>query len=155
MTSHILRFGLIFLVACMLTVFPLPSVLLSFRPPWVLIVILYIQFYCPEYFNMMIILFLGICLDVLLSTVLGEHAFALIITTWIASGKARRFYFFSMVQQMLLIGLFCVIYQLIIYVIDSFLGYQHLSIMVVGSAFVGMLFWPWLRFLMYDLSTHS
>lgn len=35
------------IIALALTILPLPEVLLGLRPPWVLILILYWQFFCP------------------------------------------------------------------------------------------------------------
>ena len=135
------------LIAFVLTILPRPEMLMGFRPPWVLIFVLYIQLYLPNYFNIMLLFFLGLCLDVLLSTVIGEHAFALLFTTWFVAGKARRFNFFSMGQQMVLVALFCLVYQSIIFLIDSLLGYNNGLLMVVGTALLSMLFWPWMRVL--------
>ncbi len=121
---------------------------MGFRPPWIMLFVLYIQFFLPNYFNMTSLFILGLCLDVLLSTVIGEHPFALLLTTWFAAGKARRFNFFSMGKQMLLVGLFCLLYQLIIFLIDAFLGYSPRLWMVVVSALFSLLFWPWVRWVL-------
>lgn len=135
-------------IAFVLTILPLPDMIMGLRPPWVLMFVLYIQFFLPNYFNITLIFFLGLCLDVLLSTVIGEHAFALLLTTCFAVGKARRFNFFSMVQQMFLVALFCLFYQLIIFLIDAFLGYNNGPWMAVGTALLSMMFWPWVRWAM-------
>lgn len=142
-----IRLFFLLILACMLTILPLPQAIAGFKPPWVLLLILYIQFYLPQYFNPSILLFLGVCLDVLLSTALGEHAFAFILTTWFAAGKVRRFNFFSISQQMMLVGLFCLFYQGIIFLMGAFMGHSNEFFMVVGSAFLGLLFWPFMRLL--------
>ena len=147
-----LRLVLALLLALMLTVLPLPELLAGFRPPWLLLLILYVQFFLPSYFNVTVVVALGLCLDVLLSTALGEHAFALIITTWIAAGKSRRFCFFSMIQQMLLLSVFCLIYESALYLIDAFLGYSNTPWTIIEASFMGMLFWPWLRLSTYHES---
>ena len=140
---------LVILVASLvLTIFPLPDVILDFRPPWVLLVVLYLQFFLPYYCNVVLLFLLGLCLDVLLYTVIGEHAFALLLTVWLASGKARRFHFFSMGKQMGLVALFCLIYQFLLFIVDAFLGHKiHVSMVVVG-AFLSLLLWPWVRVLL-------
>ncbi len=130
-----------------LIIIPIPDVLMDFRPPWLLLLVLYIQLFLPDYFNVPVLFFIGLCLDVLLSTVIGEHAFALLLTTWFAAGKARRFSFFSLIQQMMLIAVFCLIYQLIIFFIEAFLGYHNGLLGVFGSAAIGMMLWPWVRML--------
>lgn len=136
------RLFLALLISFVLTIIPLPMALVAFRPPWVLMLILYTQFFLPQYFSVTLIFFLGLCLDVLLSTVIGEHAFALLLATWFATGKIRRFSFFSMLQQMVLVALFCLIYQTIIFLIEAFLGYNTNLWIAVGTALLSMLFWP-------------
>ena len=118
---------------------------MGFRPPVILLLVLYIQYFLPQYFNTTALLLIGLCMDVLLSTVIGEHAFALLLTTWIASGKARRFAFFSMGQQIMLISILCFIYQLSIFLIDAFLGYHNGTWGMAGAALLSMLAWPWIR----------
>jgi len=129
------------------TIMPLPEIVLEFRPPWILLFVLYIQFFLPNYFSITVLFFLGLCIDVLLSTVLGEHAFALLLTTWFAAGKVRRFCFFSLIQQMVLIGVFCLTYQLIIYCIESFLGYHTGLMALAGIVVLSVFLWPWVRIL--------
>lgn len=150
MNSLYLRLFVAMILALALTILPLPDLFVGLRPPWVLMLILYLQLFLPDYFNIVILIIIGLILDVLLSTVIGEHAFALSLTTWIASTKARRFNFFSMGQQMALIGFFCLFYQLLILMIDAFLGYRLAFLMSIGSAVISMLLWPWIKLLADD-----
>lgn len=147
MKSINLRLVIIMLMMFMLTIIPLPSFVSECRPPWILIFVLYIQFFLPSYFNILVLFFLGLYLDVLLSTVIGEHAFALILTAWLAAGKARRFNFFSMGQQMALIAFLCLFYQLIIYLIDAYMGYSNTLWMLIGATLVSLCIWPCARVL--------
>lgn len=145
-TLHLRLFLTLFL-AFVLTIIPLPALVMGFRPPWILLFVLYIQFFLPNYFNITLLLILGLCVDVLLSTVIGEHSFALLLTTWFAAGKARRFNFFSLFQQMMLIALYCLIYQLIIFIIEAFLGYHNGILVGAGAVVLSMFLWPWVRML--------
>ncbi|KTC66012.1 Rod shape-determining protein MreD (plasmid) [Legionella adelaidensis] len=142
-----IRLLLALIVALILTILPLPEFMLGVRPPWVLLLLLYAEFYLPKNFSTISVFFLGLCLDILLFHVIGENAFALLITTWVATGKTRRFAFFSVGQQMVLIGLFALIYESILLLIDAFLGNNYSSITVVGSTILAMLLWPWVRIL--------
>lgn len=145
MTSMTLRLTIAFLLALILTILPMPEILLGTRPMWVLMLILYLQFYMPDSFNLFVLFVLGLFLDTLLSTVIGEHTLALSLVTWIASSKARRFYFFSIGQQMMLMGFFCFLYQIIILTIDAFLGFHVGFVSVIGSTAISVLLWPWVR----------
>jgi rod shape-determining protein MreD len=130
-----------------LTIIPLPSYISLLRPTWILLLVLYVECCLPAYFRVVWVLLLGLCLDVLCSTVMGEHAFALILTTWVATSRSSGFKFYSIVQQMVVILLFCLLYQFIIYLVDAFLGLTGNILYVVLSSFSSVLIWPWLRFL--------
>ena len=146
MTSSLnARLLFVLLAALVLTIIPLPDAIASFRPPWVLLIVLYVQLFLPQYFRVTLVFLLGLSLDVLLSTTLGEHAFALLLTSSLAAGRSRRFIFFSIVQQMLLLAVFCLVYQLVLYLIDASFGYNITLSGASVAAFIGVLFWPWLR----------
>lgn len=141
------RLCLGFTAALLLSILPMPELISAFRPPWVLLLVLYIEYFLPGNFRLTTLLFVGLLLDVLLATVIGEHSFALLLVTWIASSKSRRFQFFSMMQQIFLVGFFCFLYQSIISLITALLGFNYSLFMPLASAFVGMFIWPWIRLL--------
>lgn len=145
-----IRLSLGFIVALLLSILPMPELISAFRPPWVLLFVLYIEYFLPGNFKLSTLLLVGLLLDVLLATVIGEHSFALLLVTWIASGKSRRFQFFSMMQQIFLIGFFCFLYQLIISFTAVLLGFNYSLIAPIASAVVGMFIWPWIRLLGED-----
>lgn len=142
-----LRLWIGFIGALILSILPIPELISIFRPPWVLLLVLYIEYYLPGNFKLTALLLVGLLLDVLMSTVIGEHSFALLLVTWIASTKSRRFQFFSMMQQICMIGFFCLLYQSVISVIDVLLGFQYSLFMPLASASLSMFFWPWIRIL--------
>ena len=117
------RLLIAFLLALALTILPLPELVVGIRPPWILLILLFIQYYLPDYFNLPLMVILSLALDVLLATMLGEHLFALATVTWLASSKVRRFRFFSIGQQVGLVAVFCLLYQSIIFIIDAYLGF--------------------------------
>ncbi|MGL5743119.1 MAG: rod shape-determining protein MreD [Legionella sp.] len=145
-----IRLGLAFVVALLLSILPMPELIADFRPPWVLLLVLYIEYFLPGNFRLTTLLFVGLLLDVLLATVIGEHSFALLLVTWLASSKSRRFQFFSMMQQIFLVGFFCLLYQSIISLIGVLLGFNYSLFAPVASAVVSMFLWPWIRLLGED-----
>lgn len=147
MTNLRIRLGIGFIGALILSILPMPELISIFRPPWILLLVLYIEYYLPGNFKLTTLLFVGLALDILLSTVIGEHSFALLLVTWLASTKSRRFQFFSIMQQICLIGFFCLVYQATISFIDALLGFNYSLLMPVTSAILGMLIWPWIRLL--------
>lgn len=141
------RFFIAMITVLVLTIIPIPDILAVFRPPWVLLFVLYIQFFLPRYFRVTWVFLLGLSMDVLLASVIGEHAFAMLLTSCLAATKARRFHFFSIAQQMTLIALCCSVYQVLIVLIDIAVGYNNSMIFAAGTVCVTMIFWPWLKLL--------
>lgn len=143
--------SLAILIALVLTILPIPSVFADFRPPWVLLVILYSQFFLSNSFPLLFLLVLGVSLDILLATIIGEHIFALVAIAWITTNQARRFQLFLLGKQMAVIGVFCFIYQLLLCAIDSLQGLHPLAWSPLIAAFMGILFWPWVKLLLDDM----
>ena len=147
MMSLNVRFLMALFLALTLTILPLPAELTDYRPFWVLMFVLYIQFFLPNYFGVIWVFFVGLTLDILLSSILGEHAFALLLTALLATSKARRFTFFSIIQQIILIAFFCLVYQAIIFLIDVSLGYINNRMLPFEGVLVSILCWPWIKLL--------
>lgn len=141
------RFILLLLFVLILTILPLPPMIATYRPFWVLLFVLYIQFFLPNYFGVLWLFFVGLVLDMVLSCILGAHAFALLFVCLFAANKARRFTFFSVVQQMMFIALFCFLYQIVLILIDFCVGYPPNKIISFESALISILFWPWIKLL--------
>lgn len=155
MNSLNCRFFLAIFLMLALTIIPLPEFLAVFRPPWVLMFVLYVQFFLPRYFRVTWVFLLGLSMDVLLATVIGEHAFALTLASCLAASKTRRFHFFSIAQQMILIAVFCSVYQLVIVLIDAALGYNNGVLFAIGTVLVTMIFWPWVKLLADNTLLHD
>ena len=135
------------LIVLILSILPLPEFIAPFRPSWTLMLVLYIQFFMPDYFRISWIFLLGLSLDVLLASPLGLHAFALVLTSFLAFNKSRRFVFFSVIQQVMLVVFFCFIYQTILMLMDASLGNNNGILFVTGTVFATMIFWPWIKLL--------
>lgn len=142
-----LRVATAIFISLILTIMPLGFLPNGCKPGYLLLVVLYIQFYLPQYFSLVLIYFLSFLLDVLLATVIGEHALALFLTTWLVANRTRRFVFFPISQQLLTIFLLCSIYQFSLFIVDAFLGndfkFLNLTINIVCTT----LLWPLLKML--------
>lgn len=145
MNSLLYRILLGFLLSLILSIVPLPHFFSLFRPAWVLLLVLYIEYYLPGRFSVASLLVAGLILDTLLATVIGEHSFALLLVTFCATIWSRRFQFFPLVQQIFLVGFLCFAYQTTITVIDALLSLNYNLWEPLASACVGMIIWPWIR----------
>lgn len=130
--------------ALALSILPLPKLLQVIRPPFVCLVFLYIQYYQSALFRVSALFIFGLLLDSLYSTVLGQHAFALVLMSWLANTKSRRFSFFTMGQQMGYIAVFTALYVSCNALIGMYFGLKTSSLAMGFTVLMAALFWPWL-----------
>jgi rod shape-determining protein MreD len=139
------RLMILIVLSLMLTMVALPEQISIFRPFWVLLLMLYIQFMLPNAFHLSGVILFGLTLDVMGGSPLGQHLFAMTCVAWCASTRARRFKFFSMPQQIIWILVLCLMYQVIVCLLDYILGYPASFWSVIPPVCMSTLAWPLIR----------
>ncbi|MGH8613234.1 MAG: rod shape-determining protein MreD [Gammaproteobacteria bacterium] len=133
-----------FIVAFVLTAMPVPEWATSWRPAWVALVLVYWCMELPERVSIGLGWALGLLLDALTGTLLGQHALAMSVTAYLAIKTRQRMRVFPLVQQVFLMSLIFASYLLIILFVNAMSGIPpqdwSYAAPVVSSAFV----WPWL-----------
>ena len=133
-----------FLVAFMLTLLPMPDWTIWLRPAWVLMVLIYWIMILPHRINLGMAFIMGILLDVLNGTLLGEHALAMTLATYVVARMHSRMRMFSLFQQALCVMLIVFLYQAVLYGVQGFLGQLPASRLFWASPHTSFLLWPWL-----------
>lgn len=149
-TSNWLVIIATFIVAFILTLLPMPDWTVWLRPAWVLMALIYWTTAMPYRVNVGTAWMVGLCLDVLNGTMLGEHALALTIVIYFAIRIYSRFRMFPLMQQGMCVFLFVLLYQFILYCIQGFIGELPKSWLYWSSSFTSMLLWPWVFVIMHD-----
>lgn len=145
MKQYWFRITIGFMLMLFLSIIPLPSILIPFRPAWLLLFLLYTQFQLSDYFKIIVIFLVGILMDAILSSVMGEHVFALTAALWCASSKARRFSLLPMGIQMFYIGIFSLIYCLCLLFVNRVLGNPYPVNTLFTVSIVNSIIWPFFR----------
>ena len=133
--------GLGLLIAFGLSLLPLPVFTSSFIPDWVLLTVLYWAIYLPQRIGLGLAWLTGLLTDVLTNSLLGEHAFASVVVTYIALKFYRRIRNFSMWQQMALIAFLLALYRAILFWIQGMIQ-QPLHYNYWFPIATGTLLWP-------------
>lgn len=137
-------------VAMMLTILPLPFWAAWARPLWVPSVVFYWALALPDRFSIGAAWCVGILLDVLLGTLLGENALGLTLSVFVISKLFTRIRLFPMWQQVGVIFLLSLCHLTLIFWMQGLSGQPPLAWQFwVPSISTGLL-WPWLFFLMRD-----
>ncbi len=137
-------------IAIMLTFLPMPEWTVWFRPAWVLLVLVYWAMMTPYRVGVGVAWLIGLILDLLNGTMLGEHALALTVVIYLVTRIYIRLRMAPMVQQGVSMMVFALIYQFILYCIQGFIGELPVSHLYWLSSVTTMLLWPWLFVLLRD-----
>jgi rod shape-determining protein MreD len=133
-----------YLLALILTIWPLPAWAEAFRPAWVPLVTLYWCFWLPERMGVIVAFLAGLLVDTLSGTLLGEHALALVLVAWAALWMHLQVRVFPWWQQCVVVALILALNAFVLFWVDGMLGYT----LGVGTRMLPVLvsaaIWPWL-----------
>ncbi|WP_143871470.1 rod shape-determining protein MreD [Catenovulum sediminis] len=135
--------ALTLLFALILAIAPMPKMLESFRPDWILLVLFYWAIALPHRVNVGTAWVCGFILDILLGSVLGAHALILALVTYIASANYLTIRNFSLWQQALIVGLVSAFYHLGDYWIQHFLTTAYFLPELMWPVVTNTFIWPW------------
>jgi rod shape-determining protein MreD len=136
--------------AFLLTLLPMPGWAVWLRPAWVLMVLIYWTMIIPELMNVGMAWIVGILLDVLQGTLLGEHALALTVVIYLVARMASQLRMYPLIQQGLSVFVLVLVYQFILFCIQGFLGSLPQSWLYWSSSLTSMLLWPWVFSIIRD-----
>lgn len=130
------------LVALALAVLPLPSVLESFRPDFLVLVVFYWCIESPRAGGLGLAFASGLALDVIHGVVLGQHALALTLMGAWATHLRLRIRVFSVLSQCLTIFALLTGYQFVLFWVDGATGNPVTTFSRWLAPLIGALLWP-------------
>ena len=144
--------ALTFVVAMVLAIVPLPDsvpVELGYlRPEWVVLALIYWVIALPHRVGILVAWSVGLIVDVLLGSLLGQHGIAFIIVAYIASSLYQRLRMFSLWQQSMIVFAIVGLNQLINFWIESIVGIGNWNLWYLLGSVVSALLWPSVFFLL-------
>src|ERR1700754_3536277 len=129
------------LLALILTVLPLPATLALVRPMFLVLTVLYWSIASPRAGGIGLGFFAGLMLDVFQSPVLGEHALALSIITYVAVREHQKIRTKPAFQQSLIVFAFLLSYETILFIIDGWTHHPIASPLRWIRTASGAIFW--------------
>jgi len=130
------------LVALLLTVLPLPPWLDVLRPEFLVLAVLYWSVNAPRTGDIALGFFAGLALDVFQGPVLGQHALALALVTYIGVREHQRIRSKPAFQQALFVFGALAVYEFVLFAIDGWSGHPVTSPLRWVHAVTGALLWP-------------
>lgn len=132
-----------YLVALLLSIWPLPDAAEPFRPAWVLLVTIYWCLFLPQRVGLLVTFCAGILLDTLTGALLGEHALALLLVAWVTLKLHLQLRVYPWWQQALVVWLLMLLYTFVLYWIDGMLGYTQGALLRWMPVLITTVLWPW------------
>ena len=140
-TSHWFAPAATVAVALMLAIIPLPEGARPFRPDWVAVVLLYWSLIEPRRYGLLTAFWLGIVLDTLSGSLLGQHSLALLLIVFASQRLYLRIRAFPASQVATLVIVLLATYELVLFLIDGFAGRQVPLIERWGPVVTGGMLW--------------
>ncbi len=144
-----------FIVALALEVLPLPTWAEPARPAWVVCALIWWCLNSPQRVNVGTAFALGIVLDVLKGTLLGQHALALTLVAALAARFHLQLRVFPLWQQTSLIGVLTLLAGVVLWWTDGISGQPGNLALRLPTVVTTALLWPWLVELMRSLARRS
>jgi rod shape-determining protein MreD len=129
-------------VALVLTVLPLPAWLDALRPAFLVLTVLFWSVNAPRTGGVAFGFFAGLALDVFQGPILGEHALALVLVSYIAVREHQRIRSKPAFQQALIVFAALMVYEVVLFAIDGWSGHPVTSPMRWAHTVTGALVWP-------------
>ena len=134
--------SLTFLVALILTIVPLPEWLRYLRPDWVGLVLIYWCLALPDRVGVITGWLMGLLVDLLTGTLLGQHAMSLAIIAYLTLKFHQRVRLFPVWQQALTVLVLLILDQLLALWVSRFIGRPGPQWFYWAPSVAGMLIWP-------------
>jgi rod shape-determining protein MreD len=135
-----------FLLALILSVFPLPYELRWWRPEFVLVVVIYWMLLMPLNISLVLICVLGLFQDLLESVPFGQHSLGLVIVSYVCILSYQRVQNFSVWKQACWVFVLIGIAQLTDNWVQGMAGRALSGVAFLYPAFTSALIWPLCQF---------
>ncbi len=139
-------------LASILLIIPLPHWALVWRPQWMLLFILMWMMFYRNYTSLAVVFILGLFIDLLTGTLLGQHAFAYLVVTYLFMHFQHRIQQFHLIQQAVCVLLLSMLSFLCQWGLAMAFSVNTPSFLGMLSAGITALLWPWLMVLFNAIS---
>ncbi|MFD0966869.1 rod shape-determining protein MreD [Seminibacterium arietis] len=138
----------LFIVAMVLEISPWPLMLQSFKPAWVVMVLMYWVLAIPRKISIGSAFVLGIVWDLVLGSILGIHALVLSVFAYLISANHLIIRNLSLWMQSFLVIIFVFSIRLSVFLIELFLHNADFNPQEIFGAIMSGILWPWIFLLL-------
>ena len=140
-----------FVAALMLTALPMPAWAALWRPAWVALVLIYWCMAVPGRVGVLSGWVLGLFLDVMSGSLLGQHALGLALVAFVTHKTHRRVRVLPLWQQGISVFGLVFVYQVIVLWINGIRGMPVLASAYWAAPLTSTILWPWIFVVLRDV----
>lgn len=149
-SGHLIITGSL-LVAVMLTAVPMPDWAAVWRPSWVALVLIYWCMAVPERCGVVMGWMVGVLLDVMLGTLLGQHALGLTVVAFLALKLHQQVRVMPLWQQAVSVFGLVFLHGALMLWINGIQGMPVMAYAYWASPLISMFLWPWVFVVLRDV----
>ncbi len=139
------------IAALLLTILPLPEWAAPWRPEWLALTLLYWVMALPKVVGITTAWILGIVMDLLTGTLLGQHALGLIVVSLITIHLHQQIRNFPLWQQSLVVAAIIAAYLGLMLWIEGIRGRDPDTWLYWAPVLSSLLLWPWVFVLLREI----
>jgi rod shape-determining protein MreD len=143
------------LIALFLSILPMPAWMDEFRPPWMVLTLIFWSLTLPERLGVFSAFAAGLTLDVTTGALLGHHALGFSVVAYLAVELHQRVRTFPLWQQTLFVWLLLLVERLLYLWVLGATGQPTPSLVYWVPTFLGAVLWPWLFVVLRDLARRA
>ena len=132
-----------FVVTLLLTALPMPEAVAGWRPAWVALALVYWCIAAPERVGVVVGWTVGLLLDVMTGTLLGQHALGLSVVAYIAHRTHRSVRVLPLWRQAVTVFALVFLYQALVLWSNGIRGLPVEAPAYWTSPLLSALLWPW------------
>jgi len=110
------------LVSLLLAIVPLPEPIRVLRPEFLLLFVIYWSLSAPRIMGLTLAWACGLLMDVLVGTVLGQHALGFLLVAYITHRQQLRVRVFPLLHQTFTVLMLFAVYEFVVFWIDGIVG---------------------------------
>ena len=149
--NHMLLLSKISIIALIIGAISLPLVIELSSPLWMLVCFVYWMIYTDGKWMYLSALILGLLMDVLQGAILGQNAFALVISSAFIFNVKKSFFVSNLTTQQVYIFIGSLIYLITFLLTHILVQGFDFSWLILISPFSSAIIWPVIRFLLAKL----
>lgn len=131
-------------VGLMLAIMPLPDSIRALRPDWLALLLIFWAMQLPRTWSVGTAWLIGIVLDVAYGTLLGQHALALCVITFMTVRFHLLMRVFPLSQLTMTVFALLALYQFLLFWVNGVVGISVPAINYWGPVVTGTFLWPFL-----------